>query len=62
MYSEIEEEVRRFNNNSDSVMEIKDYGVCCELFINGESITEDYHYSVYQRIRDINRENGYHYC
>lgn len=62
MKEQIEKEIERFNDNDDRIMTWVDYGVCCELFIDGKSITEDYHYSVLERVKGINRENGYHYC
>jgi len=61
LITEIKNEVRKFNELDDSTMEVIDHGICCELIIDGETITECYHLSVLERIRGINRGHGYNY-
>lgn len=58
---EISQQVELFNEYDDRKMEVKFIVCSAELKIDGQVIIDEDPISVLERVRQINRENAYHY-
>jgi hypothetical protein len=59
--SDIIKEVTKFNDNSTSIMSICSDNEFISLVIDGQEITSGEDFHVLERIKQINKENGYNY-
>lgn len=60
MSKKIQAELNKFNDNDTAKAEVKKVNEYLTLFIDGQEITSG-SVEVYQRLKQINKENGYNY-
>ncbi|HEX9805116.1 MAG TPA: hypothetical protein VGA67_05530 [Candidatus Dojkabacteria bacterium] len=60
-HCDIEKQVDLFNDLDGSRMYLIKFGDIYQIFINDRLVVEDCYALVLKRVKQINRENGYHY-